>query len=106
MAILEESPESTSSDQQSLLQTLRIPAEYAQFEALGDNEIYDRLDQWKTNALSALSTLREQLKLKNALDTEQQADIAFNAASYTGEVGEWSTEQMHDISVGEFSLPF
>ncbi|ETW84442.1 hypothetical protein HETIRDRAFT_408514, partial [Heterobasidion irregulare TC 32-1] len=104
MAILEESPESTPSDQQSLLQTLRIPAEYARFEALGDNEIYDRLDQWKTNALSALSTLREQLKLNSHLGTEQQADIAFHAASYMGEVGEWSTEQMHDISVDTLEL--
>ncbi|THH18035.1 hypothetical protein EW146_g2890 [Bondarzewia mesenterica] len=98
MAVLEESlEESDLSSIDTLLEKLQIPAEYARSEAFGEPEIFSRLDKWKENAFSSLYALRSQLQERNALTVEEQAEVAFAAAAFAGE-GDWSSEQMRDIS--------
>jgi len=77
------------------IECLRLPPEFARYDALEDKAATARLDEWKTDALAALKSLRGTLGIKhnNVLDS----DIVYTCAGFQGD-GKWTSEEMSVLS--------
>ncbi|KAF9076660.1 hypothetical protein BDP27DRAFT_1284592 [Rhodocollybia butyracea] len=92
-----------SSNLQTLLKALDIPAEHAQSESA---ETISRLDAWKGNTLRVLHDLSELLK-NQEYSVSEQADIIAASASFDGE-DSWITPESQDLAteiLANFSEP-
>lgn len=103
MAILSEHVDDEPQGAIEHLERLRIPPEFAQYHTLEDKLITDRLDEWKTEALTALTYLRGVLGVKR--DRVLDLDLVYTFAGFQGD-GEWTSEEMSALSSGKRSIKF
>lgn len=97
MAILSEHSDEESHGAIWYIECLRIPPEFARYDALEDTA---RLDEWKTDALAALKSLRNMLEIKH--NSVLDSDIVYTCAGFQGD-GEWTSEEMSALSSGKRS---
>ncbi|KAI0253036.1 hypothetical protein BJV78DRAFT_1196075 [Lactifluus subvellereus] len=108
MAILSELVDEESQDVVSLLNTLRIPSNFARHEIEQDKDAIAQLEEWKANALNALKDLHR--LLQNKLDEVQKSDLIYTCATFQGD-GDWTSEDIGALSSeilgleGQPSLP-
>ena len=100
MAILSEHVDEEPQSAIGHLECLRIPPEFAQYNALEDKVAATRLDEWKADALGALKSLRGMLEIK--YDDVLDSDIVYTLAGFQGD-GEWTSEEMSTLSSGKHS---
>src|SRR5882762_9364235 len=102
MAILSDASDSEDDvpDVPSLLKSLAVPSEYARYDALGGNEIYDRLDRWKGNALTTIKALREALGKHGSRSIKEQSDIVAATTAFISEAL-WTNGDLRYVAEGE-----
>ena len=98
MAILSEHIDDEPQGAIEHLERLRIPPEFAQYNTLEDKLITDKLDEWKTEALTALTYLHGVFGTKHngVLDL----DSVYTFAGFQGD-GEWTSVEMSALSSGK-----
>jgi hypothetical protein len=101
MAILSEYVDEEPHDVNVLLNNLRIPSNFAQYETLEDRDAITQLDKWKADALNALKDLRR--LLGNKLDESQKSDLIYTCAVFQGD-GDWTSEDTRALSSGKRSM--
>lgn len=92
MAILSEYLDDKPRGAIEYLERLRIPPEFAQYDTLEDT---DKLNEWKTEALTALTYLRGVLGIKR--NCVLDSNLVYTFAGFQGD-GEWTSEEMCVLS--------
>jgi hypothetical protein len=100
MAILSEHVDEESHGAVWHIECLRVPPEFARYDALEDKVATARLDEWKTDALAALKSLRDTLGNKH--NSVLDSDIVYTCAGFQGD-GDWTSEEMSALSSGKRS---
>lgn len=101
MAILSEFVDEESQDVDNLLNTLRIPSNFARNEISQDKDVIAQIGEWKANALNALKDLHR--LLENKLDEVQKSDLIYTCAAFQGD-GDWTSEDIGALSSGKRSI--
>ncbi|KAH9991620.1 hypothetical protein BJV74DRAFT_884788 [Russula compacta] len=102
MAILSEPVDEEPRDVDDLLNSLRIPSNYARHETLEDKDGIAKLGEWKADAFNALKDLRGLLGDKR--DETRKSDLVYTCAAFLGD-DNWTSEDMQILALeGEPSL--
>ena len=98
MAILSEFVDEAPQDVGTLLNSLRVPSDFARHEILEDKDTIARLGEWKASAFNALKDLRG--VLENKRHEIQIPDLIYTCAAFQGD-GDWTSEDMCALSYGK-----
>ncbi|KAI0751219.1 hypothetical protein C8Q80DRAFT_1156088 [Daedaleopsis nitida] len=82
------------------MKELRVPPEFATLDEDTESEIIVRLQLWKRRADEVLVSLRDYLRTRQAMDIQQEAEVAYATATFDGEepwVSETSRATARDI---------
>ncbi|KAI0723544.1 hypothetical protein C8Q76DRAFT_723258 [Earliella scabrosa] len=74
---------------------LRVPREFA--EQVEQPETIARLENWKRRAHEILTSLREHLHARGALEARQQAEVVYHVAAFDGEEA-WVSGSARDVA--------
>lgn len=86
----------------TLLASLKIPADYAQFDRIDDLPTLTLLETWKQQTSARLEELKVWInEADDNASIEVQSDIIRVLAAYDGE-GQWVTESNKSIARGMF----
>ncbi|KAI0052623.1 hypothetical protein FA95DRAFT_1663859 [Auriscalpium vulgare] len=81
-----------------IVDILKIPPDYARYDAIEDPKILQRLEEWKSNALAALQELRKRARKKDSrTHYEGDCDIVSAVAAFQGR-GEWLSGPIMEVS--------
>lgn len=100
MAILSEHIDKETQGVIEHLERLRIPPEFAQYDTMEDTLITDRLNEWKTEALTALTHLHGVFGAKH--NSVLDLDSVYTFAGFQGD-DEWTSVEMSALSSGKRS---
>ncbi len=98
MAVLSEFVDEEPQDVGTLLNSLRIPSDFARHEVLEDKETITRLGEWKANAFNALKEIRG--LLENKRHEIRTSDLIYTCAAFQGD-GDWISEDMRALASGK-----
>jgi len=98
MAILSEFVDEEHQDVGTLLNSLRIPSDFARHGILEDNDTIARLGEWKANTFNALKNLRG--LLENKRHEIQKSDLTYTCAAFQGD-DDWISEDIRALSYGK-----
>ncbi len=98
MAVLSEFVDEEPQDVGTLLNSLRIPSDFARHEVLEDKETITRLGEWKANAFNALKEIRG--LLENQRHEIRTSDLIYTCAAFQGD-GDWISEDMRALASGK-----
>jgi hypothetical protein len=88
----------------SLLPTLQIPPEFASHNRITEEDIIDRVEQWKHNADRVLDEILDSVKqVLPDLSLQEQADVIFATATFDGE-GPWISCASKILSRGKINF--
>ncbi|KAK7061347.1 hypothetical protein R3P38DRAFT_2828989 [Favolaschia claudopus] len=93
----------------SVITSLRVPADFNRYRSIDDRDVITRLDQWKKDALGKLRELHTRIQQeRERLSLKQQADIIATAAPFDDGDEAWvspdSLQVAHEI-LSLFSEP-
>ncbi len=86
---------------------LAVPSEFANYDETTASDTIVHLETWKRKAYTVLSSLRDQLRARAALDTRTQAEVLWYVAAFDGE-DPWVLEESRELARGaslSLSLP-
>lgn len=83
------------------LAELSIPAEFVAYDEQTESEIVVYLEAWKRKAHDVLTSLREHLRTRRALEIHHQAEIVYAVAAFDGEEV-WVLEPAREVAQGEW----
>lgn len=81
------------------LKELRVPPEFAGLDEDTEAETIVRLQLWKRRADEVLAGLRDYLGTRQAMDTQQEAEVAYTIATFYEEEP-WVSETSREIARG------
>jgi len=98
MAILSEFVDENPQDVGTLLNSLRIPSNFARHEVLEDKGTIAQLDEWKADAFNALKDIRGLLESQR--HEIRTPDLIYTCATFQGD-GDWISEDIRALSSGK-----
>ncbi len=78
---------------------LAVPSEFATYDETTASDTIVHLETWKRKAYTVLSSLRDQLRARAALDTRTQAEVLWYVAAFDGE-DPWVLEESRELARG------
>ncbi|TFK83268.1 hypothetical protein K466DRAFT_647686 [Polyporus arcularius HHB13444] len=77
---------------------LAVPSEFANYDETTASDTIVHLETWKRKAYTVLSSLRDQLRARAALDTRTQAEVLWYVAAFDGE-DPWVLEESRELAL-------
>ncbi|KAI0722009.1 hypothetical protein C8T65DRAFT_629979 [Cerioporus squamosus] len=75
---------------------LVVPSEFSNYDETTDPDTIVHLETWKRDAYAVLSSLRDHLRARAALNTQKQAEVVWYVTAFDGE-GPWVLENTREL---------